>query len=87
MKVISGKITKKGEKMTNKNQNEGVRWCYGESTPYSIEKLGDEAWPTGCPLCGNNCWEKLTPEQKVEANEFYSAFTSKDLQGETSFSL
>jgi hypothetical protein len=53
-------------------QDEGMRWCYGESSPYSLESLGNEAWLTGCPLCGDNCWEKATPEDKQEADDYFA---------------
>ena len=33
-------------------------WCFSEQAPYNIEDLGNEALATGCPLCGDNCWEK-----------------------------
>jgi hypothetical protein len=48
-------------------------WCYGEGRPYSIESLGNEAWLTGCPLCGDQCWERATPEQHKEAADYFSA--------------
>ena len=32
-------------------------YCYSENVEFSTESLGDDQWLTGCPLCGNNCWE------------------------------
>jgi hypothetical protein len=50
------------------------RWCYSEMTPYSLEQLGNDAWLTGCPLCGSSdCGRNVTPEQKAEADEFFAS--------------
>jgi len=49
---------------------DSIRWCYMDG-PYSLEGLGNDAWLTGCPLCGDNCWEKVTPKQKAEAEEYW----------------
>lgn len=48
------------------------RWCCTEGMSYSLESLGDDAWLTGCPLCGlSDCGCNLTPEQIKERDEFY----------------
>ena len=31
--------------------------CYSERCDYELEDLGDDAWQTGCPLCGAVCWD------------------------------
>jgi hypothetical protein len=46
-------------------------WCYNEGVSYTLDELGDEAWQTGCPLCGDShCWENITPEQQAVADAF-----------------
>jgi hypothetical protein len=46
--------------MTDNKHDKGfgglVGWCYNEQTRYTLDELGEEAWQTGCPLCGDsNC--------------------------------
>ncbi len=59
-------------------EEEGMRWCYGESTPYSLEDLGSEAWLTGCPLCGDNCWVHATQEQEAEMRDYFANSTAPE---------
>ena len=41
-----------------------LSWCCTECVDYSLESLGNDAWPTGCPCCGlSDCGQHLTPEQ------------------------
>ena len=43
--------------------------CYSERCDYTLDELGDDAWQTGCPLCGGVCWdldEKLKKEIDAE---------------------
>ena len=42
--------------------------CYSERCDYTLEELGDDAWQTGCPLCGGVCWD-LDAETKKEIDE------------------
>jgi len=35
-----------------------MRRCYNEECDYELEDLGNDAWPTGCPLCGTDCWNR-----------------------------
>jgi hypothetical protein len=59
-----------------------LSWCYTEGMPYSLEGLGDDAWLTGCPLCGSSdCGRNLTPEQIAERDAFYSANASVSIPG------
>jgi hypothetical protein len=37
--------------------------CYNDMVYFDLEDLGDEAWQTGCPLCGGNCWDGLSQEE------------------------
>lgn len=37
--------------------------CYNEQVDFDLEELGDDAWLTGCPLCGGLCWER--PEEEL----------------------
>jgi hypothetical protein len=54
-------------------------WCSTEGVPYSLESLGDDAWLTGCPLCGDqDCGRNLTPEQIKERDDFYEFYESGD---------
>jgi hypothetical protein len=48
--------------MTNDDVFRGmVGWCYNEEAYYTLEDLGDGAWQTGCPLCGDsNCRKGYT---------------------------
>ena len=32
--------------------------CYNEEVDFEIEDLGKDEWLTGCPLCGDSCWER-----------------------------
>lgn len=52
-------------------QDESQRWCYSESSPFTLEGLGDEAWQTGCPLCGDNCLLKASPEEIKECELYF----------------
>ncbi len=45
-------------------------WCYEEESPYWLESLGDDAYLTGCPLCGEQCYRNPTMAQ-IEAKEEY----------------
>lgn len=48
-----------------------MRWCYTESSPYDLDDLGEEAWQTGCPLCGEQCLQSSTEAEKKEAEEYF----------------
>ena len=51
-----------------------LSWCCTEGQAYSFESLGDDAWLTGCPLCGSSdCGRDLTPDQILERDGFYGA--------------
>ena len=43
-----------------------MRRCYTECCDYDLDALGDEAWLTGCALCGDQCWSKGTKEEREE---------------------
>jgi hypothetical protein len=47
-----------------------MRWCYSEGAPYDLDSLGEEAWQTGCPLCGDQCLQNATESEKKEAEEY-----------------
>ena len=32
--------------------------CYNEECDYTLDELGDDAWQTGCALCGDVCWNR-----------------------------
>jgi hypothetical protein len=38
--------------------------CYNEHVDYDLESLGDDAWLTGCPLCGDQCWSKGNRQER-----------------------
>jgi hypothetical protein len=41
---------------------------------YSLEDLGNDAWLTGCPLCGlSSCGKSATPEDEAEAEAFFES--------------
>lgn len=42
-------------------QDEEQRWCYADCVSYTLEELGDAAWQTGCPRCGDNCLAEASP--------------------------
>lgn len=42
--------------------------CYQEMCSYSLELLGDGAWLTGCPLCGEQCWNLISKLEREEAD-------------------
>lgn len=42
-------------------EDEGQRWCYADCVSYTLDELGDEAWQTGCPRCGDNCLAEASP--------------------------
>ena len=42
--------------------------CYSERRDYDLEELGDDAWLTGCPLCGSICWD-LPEETRKEIDD------------------
>ena len=56
--------------------------CYSERCDYDIETLGDDAWPTGCPLCGAMCWD-LNELTKKEIDEELDSLQNKELNEET----
>jgi len=35
--------------------DEGLSWCYEQGGSYSEH---DSVWSTGCPCCGDDCWNK-----------------------------
>lgn len=39
--------------------------CYFEEVDFDPEELGEEAWLTGCMLCGASCWSMKTKEECV----------------------
>jgi hypothetical protein len=41
--------------------------------PIYLDSLGEEAWQTGCPLCGDQCLQNATESEKKEAEEYYQA--------------
>jgi hypothetical protein len=43
--------------MNIEEENEYDGWCHAEQRFYSLDELGGDAWLTGCPCCGINCWE------------------------------
>ncbi len=51
-----------------------MRRCYTECCFYSLEALGDEAWLTGCPLCGDQCWSNVSKEQREEIDRELDQF-------------
>jgi hypothetical protein len=57
----------------NSTPQTDMRWCYSESAPYDLNSLG-EAWQTGCPLCGEQCLQSATEEDKKEAEEYYKEY-------------
>ena len=66
--------------MSDERSEEGIEstdlfdgWCYAEMTPFSFKELGNDAWLTGCPLCGGQCFVDTTEEQEREADEFFSS--------------
>jgi hypothetical protein len=43
--------------MKEKNDGGGAEgiydgWCNNHEVPFSLQELGEDAWPSGCPLCG-----------------------------------
>jgi hypothetical protein len=52
--------------------------CYTECVDYELEDLGDEEWLTGCPLCGDNCWEARTSQDRQRREEI-----NKELDNQT----
>ena len=38
-------------------EDEQGGYCFSEEMSYTLESLGNDAWLTGCSLCGSNCWE------------------------------
>lgn len=32
--------------------------CYNEHVDFELDSLGHDAYLTGCPLCGDNCWDR-----------------------------
>ncbi len=44
--------------------------CYSEETDYDLDALGDEAWLTGCPLCGDQCWLKGNKESRKATDDY-----------------
>ena len=32
--------------------------CYEEECDYELDELGDDAWLTGCPMCGGTCHDR-----------------------------
>jgi len=46
--------------------------CYNEESVFTLEELGDEAWLTGCPLCGDShCGEDLSKEEKEKMHKMF----------------
>jgi hypothetical protein len=43
--------------------------CYSECYDYDLEDLGNKAWLTGCPLCGDQCWTKGTKKERDELDQ------------------
>jgi hypothetical protein len=43
--------------------------CYTEECDFDLEALGNEAWQTGCPLCGDSCWLPKGPRSEKEIQE------------------
>jgi hypothetical protein len=55
--------------------------CYTEEVEFELEDLGDDAWQTGCPLCGDNCWyaTSLQVRQHIkEVDEYLDGSVESD---------
>lgn len=47
--------------------------CYEEECDYELDDLGNDAWLTGCPLCGGVCWSLSKEELSRIDKELDSA--------------
>lgn len=54
-----------------RNMLYNMSFCYAEQVIYNVDDL-KESFPTGCPKCGSNCWEKASEEQKKEIDKYFS---------------
>jgi hypothetical protein len=45
------------------NKGETMGYCYLEKTEYDLESLGNDAWDTGCALCGCTCDDASVQEE------------------------
>jgi hypothetical protein len=45
------------------DQDEELRLCYVDG-PYTLKGLGNDAWLTGCPLCGIDCHNRVSDEDR-----------------------
>jgi len=53
--------------------------CYTEEVEYDLESLGNNAWLTGCPLCGDQCW-LIDKKKRDEINKYiYEKYPDNDL--------
>lgn len=55
-------------------QDESSRWCYAGSVSYTLDELGDDAWQTGYPLCGDNCLLEATPADIKECELYFENY-------------
>jgi hypothetical protein len=44
-------------------EDEQGGYCFEEEMSYGLNNLGNDAWATGCPLCGSSCWNKGKKEK------------------------
>lgn len=49
--------------------------CYAEACDYLLEDLGNDAWLTGCPLCGGQCWTDVPRERRDEIDAMLNTNT------------
>lgn len=54
-----------GKEASDPSDSRPLSWC-GNEGEYDPEALGSDAWLTGCPRCGANCWEDSPPTQTTE---------------------
>ena len=46
-------------------EDEDIGYCFNEEIEYDLKSLGNDAWLTGCPLCGDSSCGK----EKVRKNK------------------
>ena len=50
----------------SEEKDEDIYYCFNEEVEYSLESLGNDAWLTGCPLCGDSsCGKEKVGENKL----------------------
>jgi predicted nucleic acid-binding Zn-ribbon protein len=52
--------------------------CYSEECDYLLDALGKEAWLTGCPLCGGQCWADVPKERRDKIDAMLGADNSME---------